>query len=133
LTLDDLPAEARTTRLHLGEGVIPLNDILDVLPEHTPLVIETPVAAEAAWPTARRLQSVCRRRPSLLSTALGTQGNTGRMSKLIYILNGTNLNLLLWPPPPTTVDTRTRAEEVARRAREGATRVLATTMERESK
>jgi len=36
------------------------------------------------------------------------------------------------PPPPTTVDTRTRAEEVARRAREGAARVLAT-MERESK
>jgi hypothetical protein len=34
-----------------------LHDILDVLPEHTPLVIETPVAAEAAWPTARRLQS----------------------------------------------------------------------------
>jgi hypothetical protein len=53
----DLPAEARSTRLHLGDGVIPLHDILDVLPEHTPLVIETPVAAEAAWPTARRLQS----------------------------------------------------------------------------
>jgi sugar phosphate isomerase/epimerase len=53
----DLPAEARSTRLHLGEGVIPLHDILDVLPEHTPLVIETPVAAEAAWPTARRQQS----------------------------------------------------------------------------
>jgi hypothetical protein len=39
-------AEARSTRLHLGDGVIPLHDILDVLPEHTPQVIETPVAAK---------------------------------------------------------------------------------------
>jgi sugar phosphate isomerase/epimerase len=56
--LDGLPTEARTARLHLGDGAIALDAFLDVLPERTPLVIETPVAAEAAWPTARRLQSV---------------------------------------------------------------------------
>ncbi|QRM32642.1 sugar phosphate isomerase/epimerase [Microvirga sp. VF16] len=55
--LEELPAEARTDRLHLGDGVVPLNEIIDLLPDGTPLVIETPVAAEAAWPIDERLKA----------------------------------------------------------------------------
>lgn len=52
--LDGLPLEARTSRLHLGDGVISLNSILDQLPADLPLVIETPVAADAALATVER-------------------------------------------------------------------------------
>ncbi|QRM33181.1 sugar phosphate isomerase/epimerase [Microvirga sp. VF16] len=55
--LEELPTEARTDRLHLGDGVIPLDEILDLLPDGTPLVIETPVAAEAAWSIDERLKT----------------------------------------------------------------------------
>jgi sugar phosphate isomerase/epimerase len=55
--LDDLPAEARTSRLHLGGGVLPVREIITALPHNTQLVIETPIVAEAAWPTAMRLQA----------------------------------------------------------------------------
>jgi sugar phosphate isomerase/epimerase len=45
--LEGLPVEARTSRLHLGDGVIPLDALLDRLPEHAPVAIETPVKADA--------------------------------------------------------------------------------------
>ncbi len=35
--------EARTDRLPPGEGELPLNDILDALPEHVPLAVEVPL------------------------------------------------------------------------------------------
>jgi sugar phosphate isomerase/epimerase len=57
LVLEELPVEARTDRLHLGDGVVPLDEIMDLLPDHTPLVIETPVAAEAAWSIDERLKA----------------------------------------------------------------------------
>jgi len=56
--LEDLPTEARGSRLHLGEGSIPLHELVDALPEATQLVIETPIAAEANWSTTRRIQSI---------------------------------------------------------------------------
>jgi len=55
--LEDLPAEARGGRLPVGDGAIPLSDLLAALPEGTPLVIETPIRAEAEWSTARRCLS----------------------------------------------------------------------------
>jgi sugar phosphate isomerase/epimerase len=65
--LDDLPMEARTARLHLGDGDIPLRGFLDLWPETTPLVIETPVPAEAGWPTAERLLSAAGRARTFLN------------------------------------------------------------------
>jgi sugar phosphate isomerase/epimerase len=60
-TLEGLPVEARTSRLHLGEGVIEMNAILDQLPPGLPLAIETPVAAEAALSTRERAGSAAAR------------------------------------------------------------------------
>lgn len=60
LGLEDLPIEARTSRLHLGDGVVPLDEILGVLPDGTPLVIETPVAAEATWSVEARLAAAAK-------------------------------------------------------------------------
>jgi sugar phosphate isomerase/epimerase len=57
IPLEALATEARTSRLHLGEGAIALGDILDLLPEHLPLVVETPVAAEASWTAHERARS----------------------------------------------------------------------------
>jgi len=53
-SIPELPAEARTSRRHLGDGVIQLAEILDHLPPDLQLVIETPVAAEAGWTAAER-------------------------------------------------------------------------------
>ncbi|AOO84894.1 AP endonuclease (plasmid) [Bosea vaviloviae] len=59
-TLEELPVEARTSRLHLGDGIIPLGEILDLLSDGTPLVIETPVASEAAWSVEARLMAAAK-------------------------------------------------------------------------
>jgi Sugar phosphate isomerases/epimerases len=59
--LETLPQEARTSRLHLGDGVIPINAILDELPENIQIVIETPVKAEADFSTFDRAASVAQR------------------------------------------------------------------------
>ena len=53
----ELATEARTSRLHLGEGVIPLEAILDQLPDTLQLVIETPVLAEASSTPFQRAKS----------------------------------------------------------------------------
>lgn len=53
----DLAMEARTSRLHLGDGAIPLGEILDQLPADLQLVIETPVAADAALSALERARS----------------------------------------------------------------------------
>jgi sugar phosphate isomerase/epimerase len=55
--LGQLAAEARTSRLHLGDGAIPLNDILDILPADLQLVIEAPVMAEASLTAFERAKS----------------------------------------------------------------------------
>ncbi|MDR5809218.1 TIM barrel protein [Caballeronia sp. LZ019] len=60
-SLEDLPQEARTSRFHLGHGVIPINTILDQLPGDIQIVIETPVKAEADLSTFDRATSVARR------------------------------------------------------------------------
>jgi sugar phosphate isomerase/epimerase len=44
--IDGLAVEARTSRLPLGHGVIPLHEIVTHLPAGIQMVIETPVAAE---------------------------------------------------------------------------------------
>ena len=59
--LDALPTEARTDRLHPGDGVLPLSEFVAMLPDGTPLAIETPVAAEAGWTTQARLHEAARR------------------------------------------------------------------------
>lgn len=55
--LEHLAVEARTSRRHLGEGAIPLNEILDLLPSDLQLVIETPVATENTLSTLERAKS----------------------------------------------------------------------------
>jgi sugar phosphate isomerase/epimerase len=57
LPVHELPAEARTSRLHLGDGVAPLQALLDVLPASLQLVVETPVLDEAGWTTAQRAEA----------------------------------------------------------------------------
>ena len=56
--LADLPAEARTDRLHLGDGTVPLAELVRALPERTQLVVETPVLAEAQLPVRERVLRV---------------------------------------------------------------------------
>jgi sugar phosphate isomerase/epimerase len=58
--LEGLPAEARGNRLHLGDGVIPLNALLDVLPAGPQLVVEIPVAAETELSLKEKVASVAR-------------------------------------------------------------------------
>lgn len=53
--LDRLAVEARTARLHVGDGALPLNSILDRVPEGVQLVIETPVQADAALTSEQKL------------------------------------------------------------------------------
>lgn len=55
--LEALPAEARGGRFHLGEGVIALDDILDALPDGLQMVVETPVASEAALTLREKVAS----------------------------------------------------------------------------
>jgi hypothetical protein len=53
----DAPAlirEARTGRLLPGEGVLPLRELVAVLPAGIPLAIEAPVRATAALPAVER-------------------------------------------------------------------------------
>lgn len=52
--LERLAVEARTSRRHLGDGAIPLKEILELLPDDLQLVIETPVAAEVAQSALER-------------------------------------------------------------------------------
>jgi sugar phosphate isomerase/epimerase len=59
--LQNLPVEARSGRLHLGDGDIPLDALLDVVPEDTPLAIETPVAADASLSIREKVASTARR------------------------------------------------------------------------
>lgn len=60
LPVEKLAVEARCSRLHLGEGAIPLQEILDLLPAGLQLVIETPIAAEANFSTLQRAESAAR-------------------------------------------------------------------------
>ena len=60
LPVEKLAVEARTSRLHLGDGAIPLQQILDLLPAGLQLVIETPIAAEANASTLHRARSAAR-------------------------------------------------------------------------
>lgn len=55
--VERLAAEARSSRLHLGQGAIPLNDILELLPPGLQIVIETPVAAEQSLSALERAKS----------------------------------------------------------------------------
>lgn len=66
--VEKLAIEARTSRLHLGEGVIPLNEILDLLPSDLQLVIEMPVAAEASLTTLERAKSAARHAAAFFKT-----------------------------------------------------------------
>lgn len=61
LPVDRLAAEARTSRLHLGEGAVALNELLDLLPADLQLVIETPVAAEGSLTALERARSAAAR------------------------------------------------------------------------
>ncbi|WP_192385179.1 sugar phosphate isomerase/epimerase family protein [Mesorhizobium silamurunense] len=60
-SIHNLPAEARGDRLALGDGVIPLSDYLDALPDETQLVIETPIGNQLAWTVSDRMQSAAHR------------------------------------------------------------------------
>ncbi|WP_158746617.1 sugar phosphate isomerase/epimerase [Acidisphaera sp. L21] len=51
-----LPTEARSGRLHPGQGIAALHAFLAALPEGTALAVETPVAADAGLSTGKRLQ-----------------------------------------------------------------------------
>jgi len=51
----NLAAEARGGRLYLGDGVIPIDRILNMLPSDVQLVMETPVAADAHLSAAEKV------------------------------------------------------------------------------
>ncbi|RQR44829.1 sugar phosphate isomerase/epimerase [Burkholderia sp. Bp9140] len=72
--LEGLAGEARTSRLHLGDGVIPLHGILGELPAQVQLVIETPVAAEATSSTLERAQSAAQNITAFFSTRYEAPG-----------------------------------------------------------
>jgi sugar phosphate isomerase/epimerase len=56
--LGDLPREARTDRRYLGEGDLPLRELIAALPDATMLAVETPVAADAqSSPRERAIRS----------------------------------------------------------------------------
>jgi sugar phosphate isomerase/epimerase len=48
-SLEQLPVEARTARLHPGEGALPLAALLDALPDDLPLSIEVPNSGYERW------------------------------------------------------------------------------------
>jgi sugar phosphate isomerase/epimerase len=53
-TLDELRAEARTSRLPPGEGDLPLFDLLDALPDSIEIEYEVPRAEQASLPLEQR-------------------------------------------------------------------------------
>lgn len=65
--LEALPAEARGARLHLGDGVVPLDALLDVLPDGPQLVVETPVAGELGLSLEERVASAGERTGAFLA------------------------------------------------------------------
>jgi hypothetical protein len=52
--ISELAVEARTSRLPLGHGAIPLYEIIHRLPAEVQMVIETPVGAELNLPANDR-------------------------------------------------------------------------------
>jgi sugar phosphate isomerase/epimerase len=62
----DLIAEARTGRLHLGDGELPLDALLDALPRDIELEIETPVAADSGLPPLERARRIHERTTAFL-------------------------------------------------------------------
>lgn len=68
--LEDLPAEARTSRLHLGDGAIPLREMIERLPADLQLVIETPVKADSALSTRERARSAAERSSQFFRTLM---------------------------------------------------------------
>ena len=75
LPVEKLAMEARTSRLHLGEGAIPLHEILDLLPADLQLVIETPVAAEANFSTLERAKSAANHTRDFFHAHASVQGS----------------------------------------------------------
>ena len=65
--LGGLAREARTDRLHLGDGALPLAALIRALPEDTQLVVETPVLADAPLPVTERVRNVGRKARAFLS------------------------------------------------------------------
>lgn len=66
--LEGLAVEARTSRLHLGDGAIPLHGILDELREDIQLVIETPIAAETTSSALVRARSAAQSTAAFFNT-----------------------------------------------------------------
>ena len=68
---DDLPKESRFDRLYPGEGMLPLRELLQAVPEDLPVSVEVPNASRAARsPTERATEAAaCARR--LLADARG--------------------------------------------------------------
>lgn len=66
-TLEELPSEARTSRLHLGDGAIALKELIATLPAGLQMVIETPVAVEQTLPPTVRAQQAARRSEAFFS------------------------------------------------------------------
>ncbi|MGF6629548.1 sugar phosphate isomerase/epimerase [Pseudomonas frederiksbergensis] len=60
-SVEMLALEARTSRLHLGDGIIPLREIIMELPKDLQLVIETPVSAELSLSPSKRAISAAQR------------------------------------------------------------------------
>lgn len=53
-TLADLPREARTARLYPGEGALPLDALMDVLPRSVAISVEVPTLAAVGLSAAER-------------------------------------------------------------------------------
>jgi sugar phosphate isomerase/epimerase len=67
-TGQDLASEARSRRLYPGEGSLLLHELLDVIPDGTPLAIEIPHPDSAKLPFAQRAQKAMDELRSFLET-----------------------------------------------------------------
>ena len=60
MPVEKLAVEARTSRLHLGEGAIPLHEILDLLPQRFNWSSRRPLQPKPARLTLERAKSAAR-------------------------------------------------------------------------
>jgi sugar phosphate isomerase/epimerase len=70
--LAELPTEARYGRLELGEGNLPLRDLLMVVPEDVPLAVEVPSVARSRRSIKERAEELCQSARVLLSATKRT-------------------------------------------------------------
>ena len=75
-TNDEIVLEARSQRLLPGEGALPLQELIGVLPDHTVLSVEVPNAGQNAEDHARRVYDAAQRTLALHASQRPAQANS---------------------------------------------------------